>query len=204
MASWLATRAASKVVVNCLTFLKVCLGTIEGEKTDLPCCETTRLKIVRDGEVLYNILRESGEDDHTDDHHEHDHDIRVTTYKFRQCNSGYTCTDYFDIYPDIDQASNFSLWQVFEHILRKSVKAMNTITTTDRLSDFGTTKILVCSDSSTSSSERRRTRLNPVPIALQPLITMIILTIMDMTKTVHMTVREIFFVVQISSPESSC
>ena len=81
---------------------------------------------------------------------------------------------------------------------------MNTITTTDRLSDFGTTKMLVCCDSSTSSSEKRRTRLNPVPIALQPLITMIILTIMDMTKTVHMTVREIFFVVQISSPESSC
>ena len=96
-----------------IDFSKLRLGAIEGEKTDLPCCETTRLKIVRDGEVLYNILRESGEDNHDDDHHEHDHDIRVTTYKFRQCNSGYTCTDYFDIYPDIDQVSSFNLCLYF-------------------------------------------------------------------------------------------
>ena len=77
-------------------------GTLTGEDTDhMPCCFTERLTLERDGEIVYNILRMADDENHHEDHHEDDDEIRQTRYKFRQCETGQSCGEYFDIFDDV-------------------------------------------------------------------------------------------------------
>ena len=78
-------------------------GDVTPEATELSCCHTSRLTIERDGEILYNILRQPDAGNHDDDHHEDDDNWRTTIYKFRQCDQGQECPKYFQIFAEIDQ-----------------------------------------------------------------------------------------------------
>ena len=56
-------------------------GNVEPIQTDKTCCHTERLTLERDGQKLYHILRTTLNDEHDDDHHLHDDEVRVTKVK---------------------------------------------------------------------------------------------------------------------------
>ena len=56
-------------------------GNVEPIRTDKTCCHTERLTLERDEQKLYHILRTPLNDEHDDDHHLHDDEVRVTKVK---------------------------------------------------------------------------------------------------------------------------
>ena len=75
-------------------------GNVEPIQTDKTCCHTERLTLERDGQMLYHILRTPLNDEHDDDHHLHDDEVRVTkvishvTYVFFNWQTGFTLSTF--------------------------------------------------------------------------------------------------------------
>ena len=56
--------------------------------------------IERDGEIMYNILRQP--EIHDEDKEDNDN-WRTTIYKFRQCDQGQECPKYFKVFAEINE-----------------------------------------------------------------------------------------------------